>query len=361
MSKRMLLLTAVLGLPAVIHCQNSHKAAPLPKDPLELVTSGAQIADAAESQKDAVPLLTRARSNEVIRNSNQGYDIKVSFTVTSGGQTEYDGDWEMEEIHIPRLGTRWTARTASGYSTTQISAGGLNYGEGTTTMPLRLHEARAALFAAAATTTDQSRIRTANATYNGLPVTCVLLAGSESLPTPGGGRRWDETEECIDPKTGLLQVHSQVPGRYYAYDYTDAPPLGNRVVPRKITVTESGKTVVVIRVDSVTPLSDADPKLFEAGKEMKWAPISASAQKLFVYPGQGAISPDAVIQPVCVFGLITPEGKLAEAHSMQAADPNSQAAVDYAKAMNYYGPTPGGGPTQHFVFIIEKFVAASHP
>jgi len=49
------------------------------------------------------------------------------------------------------------------------------------------------------------------------------------VPTASPGRRWDEIEECIDPQSGLLQVHSQVPGRYYDYDYTDAPKLGDRV------------------------------------------------------------------------------------------------------------------------------------
>jgi hypothetical protein len=56
-----------------------------------------------------------------------------------------------------------------------------------------------------------------------------LLAGPDPVPTASPGRRWDEIEECIDPQSGLLQVHSQVPGRYYDYDYTDAPKLGDRV------------------------------------------------------------------------------------------------------------------------------------
>jgi hypothetical protein len=357
MFRGMPLLAAALCLPLATLGQPTHKAVAIPKDPLELVTGGSQIVDTP--QKDAIELLTRARNNQAIRGGNQGYDIKVSFTVSSGGQTEYDGDWEMEEIHVPRLGTRWTAMTAGGYSTTEITSDGLTYGEGTaSTMPLRLHEARAALFGAAATIADGNRIRSATATYNGVKVMCLLLAGTERLPAPGAGRRWDETEECIDPQTGWLHVHSQVPGRYYAYDYTDAPMLGNRVIPRKVTVIEAGKVVAVIHVDSVGELSEADPKLFVAGKEMKWAAISTAAQKLFVYPQKGFIAPDATIQPVCVFGLVTPEGKLVEAHSMQPSDPNSPAAVEYAKTINYYGPavrTPG--PEQHFVFIIEKFVA----
>lgn len=45
--------------------------------------------------------------------------MKVSFTASSGGLTQYDGAWEMEQMFVPNLGTRWTAKT-EGYSTTQI-------------------------------------------------------------------------------------------------------------------------------------------------------------------------------------------------------------------------------------------------
>jgi hypothetical protein len=65
-----------------------------------------------------------------------------------------------------------------------------------------------------------------------------------------------------------------------------------------------------------------------------------------------------MVQPVCVFGLITPSGKVTEAHSLQPSDPNSQAAVEAAKQMNFHTPiAPGARPEQRFVFIIEKFVS----
>jgi len=44
----------------------------------------------------------------------------VTFLVNSGGETEYDGVWEMEDISDPKEGYRWTAKAAAGYSTTQI-------------------------------------------------------------------------------------------------------------------------------------------------------------------------------------------------------------------------------------------------
>ena len=281
--------------------------------------------------------------------------------MTSGGQTEYDGDWEMEEIFIPKYGTRWTAKAAAGYTTTQISADNQHYGDGTSsTIPLRLHEARAALLGAIPTNLNRRSVRTSTGTYKGAAVTCVLLPGPDRVPTPSSGRRWDELKDCIDPQSGLLQVHSQVPGRYYGYDYTDAPKLGDRVLPRMVTVTEAGRIVSLIHVDSLTELSEADSSLFTPTAEMKAHGESvdmAQAQKISVFPDRIPMAPGATIQPVCVFALFTPLGEIVEAHSLQPSDPNSQAAVEYAKSMNLYTPPPSGArPVQHFVFIIEKFV-----
>src|SRR5581483_4661035 len=152
-------------------------------------------------------------------------DLKVSFTVDSGGQTAYDGAWKMEDVFDPKLGLRWTAQGPASYGITRISANGKTYGEDTASyVPLRLQEARAALFdpIPSAANLNRAVIRTSTATFNGLQLTCVLLAGSGRAATANTGRQWDETEECIDPASGRLQVHSQVPGRYYSYDYTDA-------------------------------------------------------------------------------------------------------------------------------------------
>jgi hypothetical protein len=126
-----------------------------------------------------------------------------------------------------------------------------------------------------------------------------------------------------------------------------------------VTVREAGKVVAEIHVDSFTELSTADPTLFAVTKEMTWAVTTQPSQKMSVFPGKGSVAPDATIQPVCVFGVITPSGELVEAHSLQPSDPNSKAALEYAKTMSFRAPvTPAGGPEQHFVFIIEKFAVS---
>jgi hypothetical protein len=357
-------LIALVALSLAALCQTIPRAAPIPSDPLEMVTGPVQLVDTWDDRQAALLLLTRARANESLKSAARGYDVKVSFTVSSGGQTEYDGDWEMEEIFSPQYGTRWNVKGPAGFALTEISADNRNYAEGTAgttgTIPLRLHEARSALFGALATNSQDS-IRTATAKYNGVPVTCYLLAGSEHMPTSAPGRRWDETEECIDSQTRLVQMHSQVPGRYSGYDYTDAPKLGDRVLPRTVILTEGGKVVVRIKVESLTEMTSADPNLFVPTAAMKAGRQSVGttgAQKMFVVPQSGPIPADATIQPVCVFGVVGPSGLLVEAHSLQPGDANSKAAMEFAKSMTFPSPNQAATrPLQHFVFIIEKFVA----
>ncbi len=152
-------------------------------------------------------------------------------------------------------------------------------------------------------------------------------------------------------------IHSQVPGRYYVYDYANGPRLGEHLYARKVTVTEAGKVASLIRVDTLTAMSDADPKLFAATKEMQWSPTLAQAQKLFVFPRKGSLAPNATVQPVCVLGILTSSGQLVEAHSLQPSDPNSQEALAYAKSMKF-PYAAANQESQHLVFIVEKFAAS---
>jgi hypothetical protein len=363
-SKRVFWLLAAGGLSLPSFGQDAPKIAPIPSDPLELVTGRVKAVDTPGSREAILQLLDRARNSYALRNAGRAYDLRVSFTVDSGGQTQYDGAWQMEDLFDPRQGLHWTA-TGAGYSTTQIHVEDKFYGAGTsTTIPLRLQEARAALFDPIPPAANAVRdlIRTSTATFNGVQVTCVLLSGSGSAATAMPGRAWEESEECIDPQSGLLQVQSQAPGRYYAYDYSNAPKLGGDVLPRKVTITEAGRIVSKIFVDSLTELPAADPNLFVPTAEMKAsAPViaMAEAQKIVLNSGLGAFASGGTIHPVCVFGLATPTGQLVEAHSLQPSDPNSQAAVEAATRMNPPNPTqPGGRPQQHFVFVIERFVSS---
>jgi hypothetical protein len=363
-SRSILWLIAAGGLSTVDPGQSAPRTAPIPSDPLEMVTDQARAVQAHPNRAAVLQLVGRARNSYALRSASQGYDLKVTFTVNSGGQTEYDGVWEMEDVFDPKQGFRWTAKGPS-YAITRISTNGMVYGDETASyIPLRLHEARAALFDPIPSLGSVARgaIRTSAATFNGTQLNCVLLSGPGTAATATPGRWWEETEECIDPQSGLLRLHSQVPGRYYAYDYSNAPRLAGHVLPRKVTVTEAGKIVSEISVESLTELTAADPNLFVPTEEMKarGRPIEmAGAQKISRVAGLGPFAPRAPAQTVCVFGVVTPSGQLVEAHSLQPSDPNSQAAVEGAKQLSFSQPTPiGAPPQQRFVFVIEKFVSS---
>ena len=300
-----------------------------------------------------------------MRSAGQPYDLKIAFTVDSGGQTNYDGAWEMEDQFAPRQGLRWTAKAASGYTLTRISAAGKMYGEGTASaVPLRLHEARGVLLdpIESPALANRGSIRTSQATFRGAAVTCILLSRSRNVANPALGRGWEEAEECIDPQSGLLQVHSEVPGRYAVYDYSNAPQLGGHVLPRNVTVLEGGRIVSKISVVGLQGITTVDASLFVPSEGMKAngaATAIASATKITRVQGQGPFTAAMVVRPVCVFGMVTPTGQLVEAHSLQPTDRNSQAAVEDARQIDFSPLIPAGSrPEQHFVFVIEKFVSA---
>ena len=364
-SNAILILLAASGLSLPDYARSAQKTAPVPNDPLEIVTSRIKTADNPSRRSAAVDLLGRARNSYALRSSVHAYDLKVTFEVNSGGQTSFDGAWEMEDIYDPQQGLRWTAKNGTAYSTTQIATSDMFYGQGTADyIPLRLQEARAALFDPIPTAAHVGRaaIRTSKAFFNGAQITCILLSRSGIAAAATPGRHWEETVECIDPKSGLLQMHSQIPGRYYSYDYTNASQFAGRTLPRKVTVTEAGKVVSEITVRSIEELPGVDPSLFVPTEEMKTRGQSvamAGAQKITRVIGRSPVDPGATIHPVCVFGLVTAAGELVEAHSLQPSDPNSQAAVEAAKQINFSNPTPiVSRPQQHFVFIIEKFVSS---
>ncbi|SPE34190.1 exported hypothetical protein [Candidatus Sulfopaludibacter sp. SbA6] len=344
--------------------ENAPRIAPVPPDPPELATGQIQFDDTPASREAALQLLARTRSQFALRSNGQAYDLKVSFTVDSLGKTNYDGAWQMEDLFAPKLGHRWTATAASGYTVTGIATAGKIYGDGASSaVPLRLLEARGVLFdpLQSPAYADRGSIRTSTATFRGATVTCLLLSRSRNTAHPASGRDWEEAEECIDPQSGLLQVHSEVPGRYAVYDYTDAPQLAGHILPRSVTIMEAGRIVSKVRVESLDGLSAPDPDLFVPSDQMKAkgeAVTMTSATKVTRVHGQGPFTSAMTLRVVCVFGMVTPTGHLVEAHALQPSDPNSQAAVEDAMKIDFSPLTPAGAPPrQHFAFVIEKFIA----
>jgi hypothetical protein len=344
--------------------QSRLRIAPVPSDPLELVAGHTPAAETAATRNAALDLLDRARNNYSLRSDGQGYDLKINFAVDSQGQTDLDGAWNLEDVFVPGQGLRWTAHAEAGYSIIGIASHGELYNEGATRpVPLRLEEVRGIVLHPLPSDAYASResIRTSPAALNGAQVTCVLLSTAKKLAAPALGRAWEESEECIDPQSGFLLMHSEAPGRYVVYDYSNAPQLGSHTLPRTVTVSEGGRVVSKITVESIEEISGTDPALFVATDEMKTRGRSvemAPMTKISRVHGPTQLNSGMTVHPVCVFGLVNAAGQLVEAHSLQPSDPNSQAAVEDAKQIDFSSKTPSGSaPQQRFVFVIEKFIS----
>jgi hypothetical protein len=337
---------------------------PVPAGLLELASGPVQTIDAPADRKAVLADIGRGRQSFALRAAGRAYDIKIRFQVNSNGATNYDGAWTMEEIFSPDYGLRWTAKAESGYSITRISSGKAVYQEGSDAMiPLRLQEVRGILFDPLQSPAYANRgtIRKIASRFRGAPVSCVLLSSSMGRSRPANGRDWDETEECFDPQTGLLQVHSEVPGRYVVYDYSNAPRLADRILPRKVTVSEGAQVISQISVDSAELSASPDPGLFTPTEAMKAngpAPGLTTATKIVRVAGIGPIGSSVMLNPVCVFGVLNPAGRLVEAHSLAPLDPNSQAAVSDAQQIDFSPTIAGAAPQQHFVFVVEEFPSA---
>jgi hypothetical protein len=126
-------------------------------------------------------------------------------------------------------------------------------------------------------------------------------------------------------------------------------------------VSEGGRIASKISVEKLEGITVADPSLFVPTDAMKTggrAIAMTATKKISRVLGQGPLTSAMTVRPVVVFGVVTPTGQLVEAHSLQPSDPNSQAAVEDAKGIDFTPLTPAGTqPQQHFVFVIEKFVS----
>jgi hypothetical protein len=333
---------------------------PVPENRLELASSGVHVVDVPEERDALIRLLDKARSYYTLREARQAYHLKTSFTVTSGGRTEFDGDWQLDEMFSPSLGFRLTARTG-GYVFDQLRTSNLTYQDTPGgTFPLRLHEAHGHLLGPLESTRNMRRdlIRTVDANLNGAPVTCLLLTDARRSSEAGApGRLWQEREECLDPQTGHLLLHSPAPGLYVLYDFSQPLKFGSKELPGKMTVIENETTVIEERVESLEALATADPSEFTPSAKMRsQRPGTAmSGLEKFTF---GPVRPSsATIQTVVIFGLLTPDGKVAEAHALQSSDPTlADAALRRVSQIRFQSAVaPGADREQHELFAVVHF------
>ena len=347
-------IAAALTGQCAMLAQTANAQPPVPNDPLELVTGAAQPVQNAAQRAVAASLLDQAHQLSNVR--AYAFDLKTSFVSTGASE----GSWSLEDAAPSRHLYRWTAQ-GPGYSAANLYNNQLLYGDPAAgNMPLRLAQVRAAMFFAYQAFGPLATMRTAAGSLNGAAVNCVLLSHT-SQKDVSGGRRWDESEYCVDPKSGLLLTYSPVPGVYVSYDYTNALHFHDKIIAGKFTITEAGQTVAEARTESVTDTSKMDPALFQPAGMQKIGAGSLMTRpwKVRSMATPGA-SPNLAPQFVVLDGLLTPDGQMREIQVASTSDASlNQAALEKALAWksgrSAEDPKPGATPQSHEVFFTVQF------
>jgi hypothetical protein len=341
---------------------------PVPDDPLELVTDEAQPVTDAEQRATELAMLDNARNLSYVR--AHPYDLNTIFT-SLDPTTGTNSEWTEEDTWPGQGIYRWSAE-GPGYSAIFLTKDSLlSSNQPTNAIPLRLAQVRDAIFFAYTWVHEHASVRTATGMLAGEELHCVLIAHHVGTRLLTGARNWDEYEYCIDPKTGLLQTYSPVPGIYYRYDYQDAVHFHGKIIPSEFTVSEAGKTVVEARTLSVTDPVSPDSAMFN-GEGLKPLGTGPSTLGVEVYSVGGGFPPNMnpgtmsslpALQIVVVAGITASDGHLAESEILATtATDLDQAALDQANKFGKIqcgcgpGTAPGAvRPSREVIYVIRMF------
>jgi hypothetical protein len=323
------------GLPSGLPTANVQppKLPPLPYDPLELVTSDAQQIQDADQRAAAISMLTNARALSNVR--AQPYDLKTTFK--SFGSLPSDGTWTLEDASPSRNIYRWTAQGPS-YSATYLYTNKLlSSNQPAVAIPLRLAQVREAIFFIYPWASRYTSLRAAVGYLHGVELRCILLAQAFGGRSFQGGRNWEESEYCVDPKSGLLATYSPVPGLYIQYDYTNAIHFHNEIIPEGFTISEAGRIIIEAKTQSVTDPVNPNNRIFDPSGLHSLGVGSVMEPSMWVrdaiYPPQPHVLPDAnaTLQLVVVHGIVSPDGQIGETEILASTNPSlNQAALDRA-------------------------------
>jgi hypothetical protein len=337
---------------------------PMPTDPMELVTGAAQPVQDAQQRIAAIGLLEKAHELSNLR--AQPYDLKTSF-IAYGGLAS-DGSWSLEDAS--RAGKyRWTA-TGPNYSAINLypdrSTNGLYSNQESGILPLRLLQVRSAIFFIYPTPGPQASIRTATGFLNNVPQNCVLVvigAGSRSF---SGARNWEESEYCVDSKTGLLSQYSPAPGVFVRYDYSSAIRFHNTFVPMAFNIFENGQVVAEVRTINIAdPPAATDPMFDTAGLRAVGSgrAMNPGANLPIMIPAPGkpfvGVNANTAMQVVALHGNIAGDGHLSEIEVLASTDPAlNQAAVEQAAsfARIRVPAQPGATAQSSEIFLTFEFI-----
>jgi hypothetical protein len=350
---RIALFTLLLA--SYTYSQSAAKVAPLPYDPLELATGPTVVPDTPEKRALLLNLLERARQNSAMHLPGTApFTLKASFNST--GDSKNTGYGEVDETWLNGQTWRWSARLGD-YSQLRIFYEGAAYDDKPKGfIPLRLQMVRNAVFWPVIGNFAPTLLRMATTSFQGTDLACVLISGGGNDATPTPGRRWEENEFCVDPKSGLLRTHSEAPGIYAIYEYEGALQFHGRTIPRQISVVEGGETVLQIHIDSIED-ANHDPNQFVPTHEMLARGPGAIMVGPFRFPEfvPAPAGYNGQVQPVIVHAILDTKGKVLDAEVVQSSDAALTASALGVVWRSSYGPGRREGPLQREAFINVKF------
>ncbi len=331
----------------------------VPADPLELVTGESQPVQSVTERAEIVNLIISARRHGNVRLSP--YDLKTRFTAF--GSSGSDGSWELEDTS-PGAGLyRWTAQGPS-YSALNLYNNGVLYSnQPAASVPLRLAQVRAALFFVQPMLGPRATIRTASASLNGAELTCALVSHGLLRKNASGGRNWEESEYCVDPKSRNLITYSPIPGLYVLYDYSKNLQFQERVIANKFTITQAGHTIIEAQTESITDPPE-NPSAFQpAGlNQIGVGPLMTQPWRLRMIVPSAAAAGGNGSQIVVLHGMQMPDGHFTDLELVTSTNAAlNSSALEYAaadrSALVNQDVEPGATPQSHEVFLTLQYPA----
>jgi hypothetical protein len=214
----------------------------------------------------------------------------------------------------------------------------------------------------------QASIRTATGFIDNAAQTCVLLVLGAGSRTFSGARNWEESEYCVDSKTGLLSQYSPAPGVFVRYDYSSGIRFHDKFVPAAFKIFENGQAVAEARTSNVAdPPVATDPMFDTAGLTAVGSgrAMNPGMNLPIVIPVPGQRFPGASVtsaaQVVSLHGNMAGDGHLSEIEVLASTDPGlNQAAMQQAAsfARMRVPSQPGATMQSSEIFLTFEFITA---
>lgn len=336
------ILVLLFAIPAIaIFAQVSSitiPTAPPPADPYELVTGAVSVLTEPADRVGAMNLIRTAAKNGITHNADMDpFDYQVKFNAT--GNVADTGSGELTETWLSGQNWRVTINLGN-YSMVRFGYSG-NVGDQipVSRLPMRAQMLRNEVMWAIGNVNGgaPAGVRVSNAALNGEPVTCVLLSGVNGAMAQTQSRLWVENEYCISNTTGLLQVHSPVPGTYTVFGYSRKLQFHGKSMPDHFTTYVAGAQVItadmIIKDPAVTPAQlRPTPEILAAGRG--GVVLSEPAHTQLNLPGSSNLMDTVVIR-----AAFNNQGEMTDAEVSSASDRSMiDAAMAAAKKFELHSP-----------------------